>query len=67
MTLDQMLDEVDILPKDEMFMLNDILNNRIREIKRKELIETVLQSRVEYETGKAEPASVQDIMKEILS
>jgi hypothetical protein len=67
MTLDEMLDEDDFLQKKEMFMLNDILNNRIREIKRKELIDTVLKSREEYKSGKAVHASVQDIMNEILS
>lgn len=67
MTLDQMLDEADLLPKEDLFIFNDVLNNRVRELKRQELLNTVEQSRYEYETGQAKSSSVKDIMNEIMS
>lgn len=30
MTLDQILDEIELLPNEEMIMFNEILSNRIR-------------------------------------
>jgi hypothetical protein len=36
MTLDQILDEVELLPNEELIMFNEILSNRVREKKRKE-------------------------------
>ncbi|MBM2815719.1 MAG: hypothetical protein HW421_2481 [Ignavibacteria bacterium] len=67
MTLDQILDEAEALPNEELLMFNEILSNRVREKKRKELIETVEQSRKEYNEGKARETTVQDVMNEIMS
>ena len=67
MTLDQILEEADLLPKEDLYIFNDVLNNRVRELKRQELIATISQSCSEYQEGKAVPASVKDIMNEILS
>ena len=67
MSFDLMLDEVETLPDEELFMFNEILSNRVREMKRKELIETVYQARKEYSEGNSEEASVDDIMNEIMS
>ena len=66
-TIDEILDEVDTLPEEEMFLFNNILNNRVKEIKRQAFIDSVLQSRKEFEEGKASEGSVDDIMNEILS
>lgn len=67
MTLDKMLEEADLLPKEDLYIFNDVLNNRVRELRRQELIETINQSRSEYQSGKAKPSSVNDIMNEITS
>jgi len=49
MTLDQILDEAEALPKEDLFVFNDVINNRVRELKRQELIKTVEQSRYELD------------------
>ena len=67
MSFDEMLDEVETLPDDELFMFNEILSNRVRDMKREELINTVYQARKEYSEGHSEEASVDDIMNEIMS
>jgi hypothetical protein len=66
MTLDQILDEAELLPNDELMMFNEILSNRVREMRRKELIETVDHARNEYKNGIASEASVMEIMNEIM-
>jgi hypothetical protein len=66
-TIDEMLDEVESMPQDDMYLFNDILNNRVKELKRQEFIDSVLQSRKEYDEGKATQGTVDDIMNEILS
>jgi hypothetical protein len=67
MTLDQILDAAEALPKDELIMFNEILTNRVREMKRKELIDTVDQSLKEFKDGSAREATAEDIINEIMS
>ena len=67
MTLDQILDETNLLSKEDLFVFNDVLNNRVRELKRLELIDSVKQSQFEYESGQAEQATVNEIMQEIFA
>jgi hypothetical protein len=67
MTLDQILDEAESLPEDELYMFNEILSNRIKDMKRKDLVDTVYQSRREYDAGMAQEASVDNIMNEIFA
>ena len=61
------LEAVEELPIDEKEMLLDILQNRLREDKRRRIVKSVEESRQEFEKGNLKPSSVDDIMKEILS
>ncbi len=67
MTLDQILDEVEMLPNDDLLMFNDIVSNRIKETQRNELISNVLSSREEFKNGNTNVSTVEDIMNEIMS
>lgn len=66
MTIDQILDEVELLPNEELLMFNEIVSNRVKDIQRKELIDNVIQSRIEYKNGLSKVSSVDDIMKELM-
>ena len=44
MTIDEVLDEVESMPQEDIFLINDILNNRVRDLKRKELIKRITSS-----------------------
>ncbi|MCX6148209.1 MAG: hypothetical protein NTW25_13315 [Candidatus Kapabacteria bacterium] len=66
MTIDQILDEVELLPNEELLMFNEIVSNRVKDIQRKELIENVMHSRLEYKNGLSKVSSVDDIMKELM-
>jgi len=67
MNFDEMLDEVETLPDEDLYMFNEILSNRVRDMKREELTHTVFQARKEYSEGNSEEASIEDIMNEIMS
>jgi hypothetical protein len=66
-SIDELLDEVELLPSDDIFVFNDILSNRVRDMKREMLINSVREAREDYNAGKAEKSTVQDIMNEILA
>ena len=61
------LEAVEELTVDEKETLVDILQNRLRETKRQRIVKSVKESRREFESGKLKPASVDDIMNEVLS
>jgi len=66
-TFAEVLETIEKFTVDEKETLVDILQNRLREIKRQRIVKSVKESQREFEKGKLKPASVDDIMKEVLS
>ncbi len=66
-TFDQALDAVEKLTLDEQAALTDIVRKRIAEGRRQQILEDIQESRRELAEGKARPATVDEIMREILS
>ena len=67
MTLEKMIDEINTLPIDDVFKLNNFLNCRIKEFKKNNLIKTVIKSREEHKNGLSKKTTVDEIMNEILT
>ena len=66
-TFAEVLETIEKFTVDEKETLVDILQNRLRETKRRRIVKSVKESKREFEKGDLKPASVDDIMKEILS
>lgn len=62
---DRVLDAVGQLPVEDQESLIDIVSRRVRENRRRECVEDVLESRREYARGECRPTSVEDLMKEL--
>ena len=61
----QTLDVLESLPVDEQEGVLEILQRRVAEHRRAELIATVKQSRKEFAAGKCKPASVAAIIRQV--
>ncbi len=61
----QTLDAIESLPVDEQEDVLDVLQRRLAERRRAELIATVKQSRKEFDAGKCKPATVAAIMRQV--
>jgi len=61
------LDEVDRLPIEDQDVLKDILSRRIVERRRDQIAGEIKEARAEYEAGRCQSVSVDDLMKEIKS
>ena len=61
----QTLDVIESLPVEEQEDVLEILQRRLVERRRVELIATVKQSRKEFAAGKCKPASVTAIMRQV--
>jgi hypothetical protein len=66
-TFDQALDAVEKLTVDEQAELTDIVRKRIAERRREQILAGIEESRRELAEGKTKPATVDEIMREILS
>ena len=66
-TFAEVLETIEKFTVEEKETLIDILQHRLRENKRQRIIKSVKESRREFEKGNLKTASVDDIMKEILS
>ena len=66
-TFSDVLETIDSFPIEEQEELSNILQKRLIEYNREQLIKTVREAQEEYKRGEAKPASVDEIMKEILS
>ena len=66
-TFSNALELADHLPIEEQEMLINVLKHRLVERRRKILVSNVENSRQDFENGVCLPASVEDIMKEVLS
>jgi len=61
----QTLDVLESLPLDEQEDVLEVLQRRLAERRRAELIATVKQSRKEFAAGKCKPATVAAIMRQV--
>ena len=59
----QAIETVEALSPEEQAILLEIIQNRLREGKRKELLENVAKSEQDYAEGKVKRGSVSDFMK----
>jgi len=66
-TFAEVLETIEKFTVDEKETLVDILQNRLRETKRRRIVQSVRESRREFERGNLILASVDDIMKEVSS
>jgi hypothetical protein len=61
----QTLDVIESLPVDEQEDVLEVLQRRLAEHRRAELVATVKLSRKEFAAGKCKPASVAAIMRQV--
>jgi hypothetical protein len=61
------LEAADKLPVDDQEELVSILRNRVRERRRAELLKNIEDAEREFAEGKVKPATVDEIMRDILS
>lgn len=66
-TFAEVLEQIESFSFEEKETLVDILQNRLRETKRQRIIKSVEAARREFEKGSLKSASVDEIMKEVLS
>ena len=64
-TFQEALDTVESLTIDEQTMLIEIIQNRLREQQRQELLKNVAQSEKEYTQGNFRRGAVDDLMTEL--
>jgi hypothetical protein len=64
-TFQEALDTVESLTIDEQTMLIEIIQNRLREQQRQELLKNVAQAEKEYTQGNFHRGSVDDLMAEL--
>lgn len=62
-TFQQVLETVEALSPEEQAMLLEIIQNRLREQKRQELLKNIEQSEQDYAEGNVKRGSVSDLMK----
>jgi hypothetical protein len=65
LTFQEALDTVESLTIDEQTMLIEIIQNRLREQQRQELLKNVAQAEKEYAQGNFRRGSVDDLMAEL--
>jgi hypothetical protein len=63
----EVLDAADQLSLDEQTTLVDVLNRRLVERRRDRLAEEIQQARREYAEGQCQPATPDQILKDLLS
>jgi hypothetical protein len=61
------LEAIEDLPLDEKEVLVDILQNRLIEIRRNQLKKDIENAEREFKQGLCKPATVDEIMREVLS
>ena len=64
-TFQQAIETVEALSLEEQAMLLEIIQNRLREDKRQELLENIKQSEQYYAEGNVKRGSVSDLMKDL--
>jgi hypothetical protein len=64
-TFQEAIDTVEALPPEQQAMLIEIVQNRLRERKRTELLQNIAQGEQDYAQGKVCRGSVTDLMMEL--
>ena len=67
MLFGEVLEAIDQLSLEEQETLLDIVQRRLAEQGRKQLAAEIEEARIEFAAGRCRPATVDDLMKEILS
>jgi len=67
MLFGEVLEAIDQLSLEEKETLLDIVQRRLAERGRKQLAADIEEARIEFAAGRCQPATVSDLMKEILS
>lgn len=66
-TFGQLLESIEELPVEDQESLVTVMQKRMAERRRNELIDAVSKARAEFKTGKCRPATPSEIMKKILA
>jgi hypothetical protein len=66
-TFAQVLDSADELAPEDQESLIAVLENRLAERRREELVEAVASARAEFKAGRCRPATSKQILKRILA
>jgi len=66
-TFGQVLESADQLPVDEQESLVTVLQHRVAEKRRAELIEAVKEARLQFKQGECRPASPREIVRRLLA
>ncbi len=61
----QALEAVEALPEEEQWMVVEIIANRLRRLRRQQLVEEVEEARSAYQRGEARRGSVDDLLREL--
>ena len=67
LTFADVLESIETLPNDEKEMLIDIISQRLKDERREEFRQAIETAQAEFEAGLCKPATVDEIMHEILS
>ena len=66
-TFDEVLEAIEHLPVDEQADLLEVVRRRLAERGRQRVLGEIDEARTQFSAGKAKPASVDEIMREIES
>jgi thiamine kinase-like enzyme len=61
----QVLEAVEALSEEEQWMVVEIIANRLRRLRRQQLVEEVEEARSAYQRGEARRGSVDDLLRDL--
>ncbi|GIV21441.1 MAG: hypothetical protein KatS3mg023_3192 [Armatimonadota bacterium] len=61
----QVLDAVEALSEEEQWMVVEIISNRLRRLRRQQLVEEVEKARSAYQRDEARRGSVDDLLRDL--
>lgn len=64
-TIEDFLESIAQLPLEDQLMISEIIHKRVIEERRKELAASISESKMEYNSGKAEKGSVDDFLSSL--
>jgi hypothetical protein len=62
-SLDEALDVIERLPRENWQTLIDIVNKRDHKLRREQIAQNILESRAEYQRGELKPMNIEEAMK----
>ncbi len=65
MTVNDILQNISVLPPEDQYFIAEILSKRISDLKRRQIAARTDEAEENYKTGKISSGSVADLMKEI--